>query len=193
LSNTSEVVSALREHGASPAAAVRASEMADQLERRTRGSGRECCALLDLTTGAQVGPIVDGTQDRVPRDRLDSQLRAMQAGRRYLQLHTHPRSAAFSSHDGVLLTTWPEIHGLVVRGADGTTYLLSKTDAILSTERAEDVAQHWMRERDRLNVRFYLLRRRFGDDRAAWKLVADEIWRRIAPELGLRYDRVEST
>jgi hypothetical protein len=116
----------------------------------------------------------------------------MQAGRRYVQLHTHPRSSALSTQDAILLTSHPRLAVSVVVGLDGTWYVLSKpagaapAPALVGQRYRQEVAAR---------TPAYQARIQAGEltPQAAWRDHTHQAWLATAPQVGLRYDRVEPT
>src|SRR5947209_2338523 len=111
-------------HGlAEPAVEVVLKTRARRLVEHTRRSNREHAATLDAETGEQLGGELVG--DRFSFD-LRPHLRAMQPGRAYLQIHTHPSDCAFSLPDAAMLYRFPAVRAVLVVGGRGTWYLLSR-------------------------------------------------------------------
>ncbi|MBI4493789.1 MAG: hypothetical protein HY690_13435 [Chloroflexi bacterium] len=157
------------------------------LQASTMLHGTEFAAMVDAATGTRVGGILQGTASGVDISPL---LQALMPGRRYVSLHTHPGSSAFSDADGALLARYPAIRTLVVVGANGTRYLLNKRSGmLLPTPDAVEVA--WNAEY--LNLRPHyrtLVQSGAMTTQAAWLGLTNAIWQSIAPQLGLRYDRI---
>ena len=156
---------------------------------RTGQHGTEFAALLATGTGALVGPVVGGQPDAVP---VGGQLQAMRAGRRYVHLHTHPApSAAFSDADVGMLVAYACLRTAAVIGVDSTWYVLSKVPGRAPALRAE-VEQRFAVQVAALVPKYARLIRSGALSAAeAWRLHTHEVWQRLAPGLGLRYDRLE--
>lgn len=106
----------------------RAEENIDRIGReairKTRlPAGREYGFVVDNETGAPVGPFVQGLTDSVE---TTASIAALEAGRGYTHVHTHPTSASFSPEDVILLTQFPQLTHIRVYGADGHLYEMSK-------------------------------------------------------------------
>jgi hypothetical protein len=142
----------------------------------------------DLDTGLPVGGVVQGTDTMTD---IRPHLAAMQAGRRYVQVHTHPRSSALSAQDAILFGSYPAL-GVSVVGLDGTWYVLSKpagaalVPALVGQRYRQEVAAR---------TPAYQARVQAGelDPQAAWRDHTHQAWLATAPQVGLRYDRVEPT
>lgn len=114
---------------ASPlAAAVRqkVADVADAMGVVTRQKGIEVAALLDAETGQIVGKVLEGTRDSV---QLQKHIMAMEPGRSYVQIHTHPEWASFSGPDIAAFINLPVLSRMVVRSEDRATHVLEKTAA----------------------------------------------------------------
>jgi hypothetical protein len=118
-----EVIALLRAHGVPSAAARLLARLGETLRRQTDQEGTEFAILVDLEDEQQAGHVLQGDEDRVP---LTSHLRLLQPGRRYAHLHTHPWSTSFSDFDLAILLQNIPLRTIVVVGADGSWYLLSK-------------------------------------------------------------------
>jgi hypothetical protein len=117
------VVALLRRHGVGTQAAGTTTRVGQSLRQRMGEADIELAALIDHATGTQVGAVLRGSVDRV---NLRPHLEALQPGRRYVQVHTHPASSSFSDNDLLILLAYIEIRTMVVVGRDGTWYFLSK-------------------------------------------------------------------
>jgi hypothetical protein len=181
------VVALLRDHGLRSSTARAVAQVGEDLRVRTERQGSEFAALLAVGTGALVGPVLGGQPAEVP---VGGQLQAMQAGRRYIHLHTHPPpSAAFSDADVGMLVTYAGLRTMAVIGVDRTWYVLSKVPG--QTLRAE-VEQGFTVQVAALAPKYARLIRSGALSVAeAWRLHTHEVWEQLAPRLGLRYDRVE--
>lgn len=183
------MVALLRGHGLRPRTAQAIGQLGEELRARTEQHGREFAALLAAGTGALVGPVVGGQPDEVP---IGGQLQAMRAGRRYVHLHSHPApSAAFSDADVGTFVAYAYLRTVAVIGVDRTWYVLSKVPGRGPALRAE-VERRFTDEVAALAPKYARLIRSGPVSAAqAWRLHTHEVWERLAPRLGLRYDRLE--
>ena len=151
-------------------------------DKRERGS------LLDLETGAEVGEAVSGTRERIDARPL---LQKMQAGRRYAFIHTHPDGRSFSESDVTgLVAHRPLLSAVVAVGSQGTWYAISVEPGGRSPSPA-DIAAVFRNESDALAPRYTdLVQTGVLTRRDAQRQFTHDVWERIAPSLGLRYDRV---
>jgi hypothetical protein len=115
----------------------------------------------------------------------------MHPDRRYVTLHTHPASSAFSDLDVSTFIGVAMLMVMVVVGADGSWYVLSKPKGAQLPDPVE-AAQRLRAEVMRLMPwhRAQVQARRL-EPREAWRAHSHEAWLVVAPELGLRYSRVE--
>ena len=97
-------------HGLMNAAAQACRALGVQLREETLRRRGELGALVDAETGAQLGHVVAGTNDRLE---LGPILRAMAPGQRYACVHTHPADTSFSPDDVGLLLRFPAISVVV--------------------------------------------------------------------------------
>jgi hypothetical protein len=112
----------------------------------------------------------------------------MMPGRRYFTLHTHRVSTSFSDADALVLVENPLLRAVGVIGADGTWYFLSRGrgrpagEAVVRAFTAAAIALS----------RTYLVLMRSGAlaREEALRAFSHAIWERVAPPLGLRYDRI---
>jgi hypothetical protein len=108
-----------------------------------------------------------------------------------VQIHTHPNSSAPGRNDVAVLLGRQNIRAVVVIGADGTWYVLSKPPRGPHLD-IGTVIERWLTARDGLD-RVYVPLVESGSlpAKAAWRRQTHEMWLRIAPGLKLRYDRAE--
>jgi hypothetical protein len=184
-----EVVALLRGHGVPARAAPPIARAGERLQERTAQSGLEYAALFESDTGTQVGPVLEGQQDQV---NLEYHTALLQPGRRYVHLHTHPGDSSFSHHDLAILLRYPELRTMGIVGLNGSWYLLSKRRG-QPTAREQDGLDLWhvhyaraAEPNDKL-VRLGIL-----TEPQALRREVHETMTRLAPELGLRYDHLES-
>jgi hypothetical protein len=146
--------------------------------------------MVDMQTGEQVGLICSGEPDKVD---ITPQLQAAQ-GRAVVSIHTHPGNSSFSPRDVQVFLSEPAMRLLVVVGADGTWYLLSAQPDRGKNQKLIYVIQEQY-ERAALDLAgvYRALRQRGLLSRAqAWQEQSHEVWVKVAPPLGLRYDRVKA-
>jgi hypothetical protein len=181
------VAALLRSHGASGQAARSTARIGDELRQRMGQTAIEFAALIDATTGEQVGEILRGSVDQVL---LRPHLAALLPGRRYVHLHTHPASSSFSDDDLAILLDRVEIT-MVVVGRDATWYFLSKVRGQPTVD-ADTGRALW-------NIHFAeiatpdhaLIAQGILSSSEALRHEVHETMKRLAPEIGLRYDHLE--
>ncbi len=183
-----EIIALLRAHGAPPEAAHRIARAGELLRKRSVRLGVEVAALLDLETGRPSGPSLEGTEAHVD---LAPQLRGLQPGRRYLQLHTHPRNSSFSDDDLRILLRHPELRTMAVVGQTGGWYLLSKRRGRPTVTIEEATALWDIYYADAAEPNERLIAAGQLTPEAALAQEVHETMRRLAPEIGLRYDYLE--
>ena len=178
----------LERHGHSPIAAGSARAVGVRLRDLTLRDKRERGSLLDVETGAEVGEALSGTMERIDARAL---LQKMQTGRRHAFIHTHPDGRSFSESDVTgLVAHWPLPSAVVAVGSQGTWYAISVEPGGRSPSPA-DVAAVFRKESDALAARYAdFVQTGALTRRAAQRQFTHEVWERIAPSLGLRYDRV---
>jgi proteasome lid subunit RPN8/RPN11 len=178
----------LERHTQSPAAAAPVRAAGVRLRDETLRDKVERGALLDVETGEQVGEVVVGTAEAVEAGPL---LRLMRPGRRYVFVHSHPDGRSFSQADVAgLVAHWPLLCAVVAIGAQGTWYVVSVAPGLEAPPPA-DVGAAFRQEREALAPTYQeLVQRGALPRREAQRQLTHEVWERIAPGLGLRYDRV---
>lgn len=117
----------LKEHGLSGSVAATVWAVGRRLVARTRRRGVEHADTLGMLDGVPVGPTIVGTS--IGTD-LSSHLDRLRVGLTYVQVHTHPRSTAFSHYDLSLLTDNRVIRTMVALGIDNCWHVLSKPDEL---------------------------------------------------------------
>jgi proteasome lid subunit RPN8/RPN11 len=179
VASQADVVAVLRSHGLSGAAAAALWKLAGQLLRDTRCRGLEHSVMIDINSGAQIGPMLRGNNHQID---VSAQLRAVNQDVVCAHFHTHPGSSAFSDADGGFLVSWPFLKVIVVAALDGRWYAMSKLpDA--SAVAPIDLVTAFRRE----------LLRLLDDSQVARRERPDVIWSRISHQFGLRYDVVGET
>lgn len=168
--------------------AARAVRLAgEDVRRRTAAAGNEFAAMLDIESGASVGDLIEGVGRRTV---IAPHLDALQPGHAYVQVHAHPSSTPHSDQDGMLFAAQARLAAMVVVGLDGTWYVVSRLPGA-SPITPEQVLSAW--EEALVALRPQLLARvRSGrlSRRAGGQELLHRVWVAIAPQLGLRYDRV---
>ncbi|MGH2350363.1 MAG: hypothetical protein ACRDJN_01960 [Chloroflexota bacterium] len=167
--------------------AERLVQIAQALRVRTRTSGHEWAATLDASTGDPVGGPLHGAGKDID---LRSHFELLSPGHTYVTVHTHPMSSPPSPGDVLVLVANPSIDLVSVAGVDGTWYVVARSP---EGPRISDRAV-----RLRFTAEFLRLRPGFDAQAMAGTLppqealtaLLDTIWQRIAPSLGLHYDRV---
>lgn len=141
--------------------------------------------MLDADRGLPVGSAISGTENEV---NILRHLQAVEArpGDFFVQIHTHPHSLSFSDRDLVLLADSRQIVALVVAGADGTWYVLSKTAAYTLPPTKQGSQEAFRALWDAMEDVAAAAGAVETDDRERRHLAFE----RAAPALGLRYDRV---
>jgi hypothetical protein len=194
-SSQARVMAALERRGVSAAAARAAWALGGSLRLRTRllrlaGIRREFAGMAGAQTGAQVGPIIRGQGDRIDIGRQLATMHTMQSEQRYVSIHTHPGSSAFSADDAALLVVHPTIRVAVVVGADGTWYLLDLPPGQPALDEAA-LRSAYRAALEALVPKYLdLVQSRRLTRAAAWLAHSHEIWEQAALAHGLRYDRI---
>jgi hypothetical protein len=185
-----EIVALLRSHGVRGLTARTVAQEGASLRQRMGAIDVEYAALFDEATGQQVGDVLIGETDEVY---LRAHIVAMQPGRRYVHLHTHPASSAFSLNDLAVLLAHPPLRTMTVVGRNGSWYFLSKLRG-QPTASPEDGIAAWLTVFRTLDPHYDALI-------AAGVVTQDEALQQqlhetmvsVAPQLRLRYDRLERT
>jgi hypothetical protein len=185
---TPEVIALLRAHAVPAPDAPRIARAGGLLRRRTEQEGVEFAALFDLGHGSAVGAPLPGKETEID---LTPQMRLVRPGHRYLHLHTHPASSSFSDRDLRLLLGHPELRTVAVVGQDRTWYLLTKRRGQPMVSVEEGLAR-WRRQfRDVAQPDNALIAQGLLSEAEALVRELHETMVRLAPEIGLRYDRLE--
>jgi hypothetical protein len=178
-------IEALAAHGvAASAAELFFRRHHTALARRTRSGGRELALAFDATTGAELGEPATGSRRYID---LGSHLRLMSPDGRYVSVHTHPSDCAPSLADALLLFRAAPVQAVVVVGARGTWYALSRVgplgspDTLVAAYSSADATLRADRTPETAGM----------SSRAAACWRSHEVWLRIAARHGLRYTRVE--
>ena len=183
-----QVLATLEAHGLTAAGAEALRRLGVELRERMLRTKREYGAFVDAETGESVGGVLTGAGDRLE---ARSVLQAMIPGRRYAGVHTHPEGASFSPTDGTVLVAHAStVCAIAVVGGPGIWYVLSPVPG-RTLPSPEAVFPAFERERDALAPPYEaLLRAGALTRREAQRAHTHEVWERLAPVLGLRYDRV---
>ena len=178
---------ALVVHDIPAPAAAKAEIFAEEIRALTEREGVEFAGMLDVDSQTRLGAILRGTQHSVD---ISPHLAAMQPGRRYIQLHAHGNSSAFSDADAAVLVEHPEIAAIGVLGVDGTAYSLSRIPGGITSNRHEIYYRFWG-QAELLKPK-YQQKIMAGEmtKAEAWKEQTHEVWVQIAQKLGLRYQRI---
>jgi hypothetical protein len=180
---------ALNAHGLHGAIAERVEEVGQELRALQAAEGVEFAAMLDVETGAPVGPYLRGTPTSVV---IEPHLSAMKAGRLYVQVHSHPSAATFSIDDvAVLFHFYPTLHSTVVVAAAAWWYVMSPrpgTDPYPVTKIHRAYLDAWRR----LEPQFLTAidEGKMTTEQAGLELHR-AIWRTIAGDLNFLYHEVE--
>ena len=180
----------LTRHGLSDAVARVVETQGDLLRMRTVEAGVEFAIALDAETGASVGLPLKGTAAGVD---MDDHVRAMRVDGRYVAIHTHPASSAFSDVDVATFLRVRMLATMVVVGLDRTWYVLSKSPGAALQDHVEAAGR--LRAEVLRLMPWYRAQVQAGriDPREAWRVHSNEAWLTVAPEVGLRYSRVETS
>jgi hypothetical protein len=183
-----ELVQILQRHTQALISAESVRAVGVRLRDETLRHRTERGTLLNLDTGVEVGDAPPGTTERIDAGSL---LRKMRVGRRYVFVHTHPDGRSFSESDVAgLVAHWPLPSVVVAVGSQGTWYAISVEPESKCPSPA-DVAVVLRQESDALAPKYSeLLQTGTLTRRDAQRQFTHEVWERIAPRLGLRYDRV---
>jgi proteasome lid subunit RPN8/RPN11 len=183
-----EIIRVLRLHGLDRAVAGAILGVGASLRERTRRRATEFAALLDASTGSPVGSVLGGVADEVD---IRPHLRALRAGRSYVQVHSHPASTAFSDADALMLVRYPSVHLSCVVGLDGTWYVLGRERGSSLPDPSALYSVYHAAMNSKVGRYRHLARSGRLTPREADRALSHAVWEQIAPGLGLRYDRVE--
>jgi hypothetical protein len=183
------VVGLLRGHGVPAAAATKIAQAGDQLRQRTAAVNVEFASLFEWDSGAIVGVPLVGGEDRID---LAPQMAALRPGRRYVQLHTHPGSSSFSHHDLSILLRHPELRMMAIVGQHGSWYILSRRRGQPLASEADGLDLWHVHYAEVAEPNDPLIRLGMLTEREALRRELHETMRRLAPEIGLRYDHLEA-
>jgi len=176
----------LRRHGLSEATALAVVRLGEELRARMVHQDIEYAAMIDMHSGAQLGPILSGEAHRVD---LRPQLESMQMRRSYIQIHTHPGGLTFSPSDGEITAAHEGIQAMVAVGTNGIWYILSKAPNFVPLpprQVAGSFTIEWQAQRPRYQIAIIN-----GElPASALNELPHQVWQTMAPLLGLRYDRV---
>ncbi len=182
------VIAVLQRHGLPSAGAEGLRSVGVNLRGKTLLAKREFGAAVEAATGLQFGQQVAGSAGRVEMGPL---LRAMVGERRYGCVHTHPEGYAFSPNDAAVLVSFRAVVLIAVVGGQGTWYVLS-VDPDREPPLTHVLFETFRQEREILAAKYEsLVRSGELTRREALREHTHEVWERIAPSLGLRYDRVQ--
>lgn len=185
-SNDTGFAEAISKHGVAIEAARVIETIGEDIRRKTELAGYEHAAMIDAGDGTSLGILTGEAKEVV----ITPHLRAMQPGRRYVQLHTHPGNSAFSDADVAVLIKNDGVQAMVVFGVDGTRYVLSKPLGMSPIQPAEAMAE-WRKEYN-ASLLFYqqaVIAGRMTEGEAA-KAHTHEVMQAVAQRFGLRYDRM---
>lgn len=173
-------------HRIPAATALRLRSEAEAVRVRVAQTGLEYAFSLDILTGGMVGSICHGTAAEVD---ITEQIAAMHDSGRFVSLHTHAGSTAFSDSDADLLLSNRPIVTIVAVGVDGSWHLLSKLPGAAVAEAKVGVAA-LQRSVARLSPAYLALAESGAvTHEEALRQMLHTIWQLIARPLGLRYDR----
>jgi len=170
-----DVIDVLKGHGVSGAATARAWDEARRLVSETRRRGIEHAVTLDAESGAPIGARLTGTRSSTD---LRAYIARFQAGREYLQLHTHPGNTSFSANDLTVFVTQPGIRTMAVVGLDRAWHVVSRATEQVSMNR-RDTVDAFLTELARLEAAG-----------AAFEQRPHRAMLRVSAQRGLRYDRL---
>ena len=175
-----------QEHGISRDAAAIIEKIGEDIRQRTVRHGIEYAAMVDMDSGEMLGEILDGQQSAVD---IGEHIRQMKPGKRYVQIHTHPRSSSFSPQDIMLLYRY-DIGAMAVFGADGRKYVMSKISDVI--EDILEIKEAYDNEVQALHQKYVeqVLSGAMTQDEA-WKEHSHEVWLNIAAKLGFKYSRLK--
>lgn len=182
----SPFVQALARHGISRDVAQAIESIGEDIRQRTVAAGVEHAAMIDAAEGTSIGEVLSGEVGGVD---ISKHTQALQPGRKYVQLHTHPGSSSFSGADLAILVRNDGVEAMAVFGADNTRYVVSKAPGAtpITPETAVDT---WRAE---YNARYlpYAQAVISGQmtEAEARKAHTHEVMEAVAKLLGLRYER----
>lgn len=171
--------------------AEKIEEILEDIRKRTVEEGVEFAAMVDWASGNVTGKVLKGDQSWCD---IGPHLDAMIEGRTYIHMHTHPASSSFSDADAALLAYYDKLKMMVVAGADGTKYVLLRTDKVQKGESLRatkrQITEVYNEENQRLRPK-YMARYFQGEpEDKLWKEHSNEIWENIAEKLGFVYRRI---
>jgi hypothetical protein len=160
------------------------------LRARTIRDQVEYGATFDLDSGHAIGGILMGEGNDLD---IYSHLALLEPTHHYVTLHTHPASRPPSLQDGAVLSAHLLICSLMIVGANGTWYALSRQPGVPQVSERE--------AREMIGAAFMIVRagalaaqQAHGwTDEQTLDVLLHSLWSRIAPRLGLRYDRLGSS
>jgi hypothetical protein len=167
-------------------AAALAGELLRRLSLVAQPRGTEYAVVLDAATGIAAGPEVRGS---IVGEVEFASLRAqMKPGRGYLVIHTH-WLGSFSLDDARLFVSTREVAVLLAVGRDGRWYSFTESARVARApigvvdRRYLDVVNRLRRE-----LALRILRGALTEDEALAE-IEHLVWREIAAQVGIRYDR----
>jgi hypothetical protein len=179
---------ALGAHGLAEPARAAVAGWVRRLVAVTRETGAEHAMMFDADSGAQLDGLLAGERKWI---NIAPLLGLMRPDGAYCVVHTHTSDGAFSDADPLPLFLRPPVRAIVVVGARGTVYAMSRSPSW--TRRSYDDLLQAYRET------FDSLRRATADAIAdgtmpRWRAESEQVhgvWTRIAGPFGLRYTRAE--
>jgi len=183
------VIQQLREYGLATPVAHQIAQLGETLRARTQESGTEFAVMVDADSGVRIGDILGGGTNQID---ISAHTGAMRPGRRYIHLHTHPRSSSFSDTDLGTMVTNRQIHTMVVVGADSTWYLVART-ATTPPVLPSALYQVWQEAARALHPQYNLIvTRGTMTPGAAVREYSHVILEIVASQFDFRYTRVET-
>lgn len=175
-----------QEHGISRNTAFMVEKIGEDIRQRTIRHGVEYAAMVDMDSGEMLGEILGGQQSAVD---ISKHIRQMKPGKKYVQIHTHPRSSSFSAEDIMLLYRY-DIGAMAVFGADGRKYIMSKVADVI--ENLWEIKEAYDNEVQALKQKYIdLIASGMMTEEEAWKEHTHEVWLNIAAKLGFKYSRLK--
>lgn len=184
------LVSLLQDHGLTLEAAREVERLAGELLNLTRQAGVELAGMVDADSGERLGDSLQGERSEVD---ITAHVALMLPTHRYVQVHTHPAGGSFSDDDLREVLAVGGWAAMLVLGADGTSYVLSKSVSEFQAT-PDQAAIAWRREllsiwRAQVTNPVDVLTE--DTRRQAMREATHEVCVRITGGLGLRYARLE--
>ena len=181
------LIAALHRHDIAGDVAVAVHTLGIRLRDTTARTRKETGALVNVRTGAHHGPTLAGTARSLE---LGPLLRDLPPGEQFICVHTHPDGGSFSPEDAALVIRFRAICVITAVERQGGWYILSLALGHPPPS-PQQILEAFEAERDATVHRYRDLVQSGALKRVeAQRQHSHQVWEKIAPALGLRYDRV---